>query len=202
MNGYLDLLRALMDLDPPLHIFGGIAEDALLHGRFSRPHEDVDVLVYREELDARVEQAHALGFHAFHVRMMPRPGRPLVVGAIAGGLNLEYVVFDRTPEGRVSFDIPVPAGMRRVWLPEGAFDHPPSEVEGVQVRTLSPLALYQIRAAVAETFGGFRPKDRVTQAALRRRFFAGVEEAKLAPEVELLREGPMPRPAGRARRPA
>lgn len=185
-GGYLPLLRALMELEPCVHVFGGIAEDALLHGRFSRPHEDVDVLVYRDELDARVEQAHALGFHRFHVRMMPRPGQPLVVGAIAGGLNLEYVVFDRASDGRVSFDVPVPAGLRRVWLPKDALAYPESEIEGVRVRTVSPLALYHIRAAVAETFGGFRPKDRVAQAALRRRFFPDADDAALAPETALV----------------
>lgn len=78
--------------------------------------------------------------------------------------------------------------MRRVWLPPDAFAHPPSVLEGVRVRTLSPRALYHIRAGVAETFGGFRPKERVSQAALRRRFFPEAAEADLAPDLELLRE--------------
>lgn len=186
MSGYPELLRALMRLDPPLWIFGGIAEDALLHGRFSRHHEDVDVMVYRDELDLRLEQVHALGFHDFHVRMMPREGAPLVIGSVVDDVNLEIVIFDRDLDGRPYFDVPVREGMRRFWLPSGALEHPPSAIEGVEVRTISPLALYQLRAAVAETFGGFRPKDRVSQAALKARFFRDAPAAQLEPEVRLV----------------
>lgn len=186
MSRYPELIRELMRLEPKLWIFGGIAEDALLHGRLSRPHEDVDVLVFRDELDLRLDQAQALGFREFHVRMMPRSGEPLVLGAIEGDLNLEIVVFERDGEGGAYFDVPVEEGMRRVWLPPGSFDHPRSLIEGVEVRTVSPLALYHIRAGVAETFGGFRPKDRVAQAKLRKAFFAGVPEDELAPRTALV----------------
>lgn len=185
MKDTLDLVRAVMALDPPTRIFGGVAEDALLHGRLTRPHDDVDVLVLRDELELRLAQAGKLGFREFHLRMESRPGVPLVGGCVVGDLNLEFIVFDRAPDGRVFFEVPVHAGTKRVWLPGGALDWPEVDLDGVRVRTLSPLALYHVRAAVAETFGGFRPKDVVAQAALVERFFAGVPEAELAPHTEL-----------------
>lgn len=186
----LELLRALMELEPKVHIFGGFAEDALLYGRQSRRHEDIDVVVFRDELDLRLDQAEALGFREWHLRMQPEPGRPLVIGSILGEMNLEYVVFDRDQDGGVSFVVPTPEGLTRVWLPEGAFDHARSSVDGVGVRTVSPLALYQIRVGVTETFGGMRPKDKVSQAKLRSTFFSGVPEEKLAPRTELVSREP------------
>ena len=45
---YLPLLETLMTFEPPVHVFGGFAEDALLHGTSVRTHQDVDVLVGRE----------------------------------------------------------------------------------------------------------------------------------------------------------
>lgn len=182
----MELLRALMRLTPRVHVFGGLAEDALLYGRQSRAHEDVDVMIFRDEIDLRLEQARELGFERFHLRMQPVPERPLVVGSIVGEMNLEYVIFDRHDDGRISFDTPTPDGLTRVWLPDDALDWPVSTLDGVEVRTVSPLTQYQIRIGVTETFGGMRPKDVVAQAALRRRFFAHEKEADLRPRTELL----------------
>ena len=39
------LLETLMTFEPPVHVFGGLAEDALFHGTWVRTHQDVDVLV-------------------------------------------------------------------------------------------------------------------------------------------------------------
>ena len=60
-----------------------------------------------------------------------------------------------------------------VELSDGVFDHPPSTLGGVAVRTVSPLALYQIRAGIemAGGFGPMRPKDVAAQEALHERFF-------------------------------
>jgi hypothetical protein len=64
----LELIARLMDLEPPLYLFGGYAEDALLYGRTSRPHNDVDILVWADELSLRLEQARSIGFTDFEVR--------------------------------------------------------------------------------------------------------------------------------------
>ena len=48
VDEYLPLLETLMTFEPPVHVFGGFAEDALLHGTSVRTHQDVDVLVGRE----------------------------------------------------------------------------------------------------------------------------------------------------------
>jgi hypothetical protein len=46
----LVLLEQLQAFEPPPFLMGGIAEDALLSGGFTRPHGDLDLLVERPEL--------------------------------------------------------------------------------------------------------------------------------------------------------
>lgn len=184
MRTHLDVIRDLARWDPPVILMGGYAEDAILHGRETREHADIDVFVLRRDLNLRIEQARAIGFDDFHVRFEPREGRPLVVGAIVDDLNLEYCVFDQTNEGRLYFDTPTGSGLTRVWLPEDTLARNRSAIDGIEIQTVSPLALYQIRIGVTNTFGGLRPKDHVSQAALRRRFFEGVPEEELVPLIE------------------
>jgi hypothetical protein len=76
-QSYLELIGAMSELDPPLFVFGGVAEDALLDRRLSRPHADVDVMVARDELDQRKRQCDALGFRDFEVNYEAIRGRPL-----------------------------------------------------------------------------------------------------------------------------
>lgn len=180
----LDAMRAVMAWEPKAWLMGGFAEDALLHGRSTRPHEDIDVVILREDLDQRLDQAEAMGHgHPWHLRMAMDRSRPLVIGSILRGVNLEFVVFDRDAEGRVYWEKPTPEGPARLYLPDDAFATPPATLDGVQVRTLSPRALYQLRAGVTDLFGGMRPKDQPPQAALRERYFAREPEELLAPLI-------------------
>ncbi|MFZ5886608.1 MAG: hypothetical protein ACOYYF_03985 [Chloroflexota bacterium] len=181
----LDLISELMIWEPPVYLFGGFAEDAVLYGKVSRPHQDVDVLIWLDQLAMRIEQARALGFHSFEVRFEAAPGHPLAVGAQSHrGLDLEFCIGERDTQGRAFFYRPSSTGLQRCWFPPDALSYPIQELEGLPVRTVSPLTLYQVRTALADVFGGLRPKDRQIQAALRERFFAGLTDADLAPNVE------------------
>lgn len=51
VTSYSELIERLSALDPPVFVFGGFAEDAVLHGKVTRRHGDVDVLVVRDQLD-------------------------------------------------------------------------------------------------------------------------------------------------------
>jgi hypothetical protein len=42
-DDYRALLHELARLEPPFTIFGGVAEDLLLHGKLTHAHNDVDV---------------------------------------------------------------------------------------------------------------------------------------------------------------
>ena len=110
----------------------------------------------------------------------------MVIGTTNGELNLEISVYDRIPEGAIFFHM-LDADRRlvRIELSDGVFDHPMSTVDGVAVRTVSPLALYQIRAGItmAGGFGPPRPKDVTSQEALRARFFPDASPESLQPRM-------------------
>lgn len=177
----LRLIAELMALEPQRVLFGGWAEDALLHGRPSRPHEDIDLLVPLAELEVVLAQAAKLGFVHPHVKLQVEDGRPIVVGVYAAGQELELIVYQTDKDGRAFFDLPVGQDLKRFWMPGDAFSQPPGRLGNVAVRTVTPLALYQIREFCQHVFGGFRDKDLVTQAALKDRYFRDLPERELRP---------------------
>jgi hypothetical protein len=186
VDAYRSLFEALMRFEPPVYLFGGFAEDALLHGSVVRPHEDVDVLVSRDALERQLENARAIGFAFEEVRFQPSEGKPVVIGTGDGNINLEISVHDLTDEGGVCFFmVDERDRLVRIELSDGVFDHPTSQLDGVAVRTVSPLAQMQIREGIrmAGGFGPPRPKDIPVQQELIARFFPGVPVERLRPTV-------------------
>ena len=176
IENHAELLAGLADLDPPVYLFGGVAEDVLLHGHLSRPHGDVDVFVLRQDLPGRMKQFADLGFDNFELRYAPRPGQPLALGCPRGQTDLELGVFD-TAGSDVYFEVEDESGViQRVFLPPDALvNDEPTNVDGVPVWTLSPLSLVHIRRGLEllGTFGSLREKDIAIQAKLLERFFGG-----------------------------
>ena len=186
MGDYTPLLRDLASLEPPLFIFGGIAETLLLDGALSPSHGDVDVLIARDQLELRTEQLGVLGFHDFAVYYEPRPGRPLVLGSSRDDLALELNLLDYDATGSPYFAVRTEDGPVSISMPLDLFDWPPTIIDGVAVRTLSPLALIQIRAGVTATgvFGPPRPgKDDAHQARLVEAFLPDASEELLQPRI-------------------
>ena len=182
---YLPTIESLASLEPPVFIFGGIAEDAVLDRMTTRPHGDIDVLVGRATLDLHLAQFGSLGFTDFDVYFEPQPGRPLVLGGAHAGLNLELGVFDELEPGIASFVLPVEPGLVRISLTDEALRHPIGSIDGVPIRTVSPLALYQLREAFIHTgvFGPPRDKDRAAQARLRQELLTDIRESDLTPRM-------------------
>ena len=193
MNDYGPLFEALMAFEPPVSLFGGFAEDALLYGAALRPHEDVDVLVSRDALDRQLGNARAIGFAFDEVRFEPVEGMPVVIGTTDGRINLEISVHDLTDQGRVCFSmVDERERLVRIDLSDGVFDHPMSGLEGVAVRTVSPLAQIQIREGIrmAGGFGPPRPKDIPVQQELLARFFPDATIERLRPTLTSVSPGP------------
>lgn len=118
------LIGQLMQLRPPRFLFGGWAEDALLHGKPSRPHQDIDLLVPLEDLDRLVTQVQGLGFADAQVKFQVEEGKPIVVSAYAEGQELELIVYQQDSRGCAFFDLPVGHELLRFWMPPDAFRHP------------------------------------------------------------------------------
>ena len=187
--GYLKLIDRLATVRPPAFVFGGFAEDALLAGRTTRPHGDVDVLVGRVDLVEHLRRFADWGFPSFENYFEVVPGNPLVYHSASDGIELELGVYDELVPGRPSFVLPADDGLARVTLPRDSLTHPVGRIDGVSIRTISPLALYQMRAALMRSgaFGPPRPKDEAAQAQLRTSLLAGMHPDELEPEF-----GPYP----------
>jgi hypothetical protein len=180
---YLPLVQRLAAFEPSVYVFGGIAEDALLDGRITRPHGDVDVLVARGTLDQHLQQLESIGFPGFEVFYESPPGVPLVLGSAEGSLNIELGVFDELAPGIASFVLPVAEGAVRITLPDDSLRYPLASVDEVPIRTVSPRALYHLREAFIHTgaFGPARTKDREAQARLRAELLADIPDQELLP---------------------
>ena len=60
----LRLIEAVMAFEPSVYLFGGVAEDAMLHGSWVRPHDDIDVFRLEARRRQRIQQYVALLDHA------------------------------------------------------------------------------------------------------------------------------------------
>ncbi len=78
-----------------------------------------------------------------------------------------------------------PPGRFRLLLPADTFAHPAASLDGVPVQTVSPLALYQLRAtsALTRSVGEKREWDQAMQARLKQAFFASSPDWELRPEI-------------------
>jgi hypothetical protein len=192
----LELIAQLAALEPALSFMGGYAEDALLAGRVTREHEDVDVTFPRSEQELRLSQLAELGFVKWDTWGEAAPGVPFYLFGQHGALRLDLGICDEA-DGKhwmrvhkLSFTVggeEAPAGYQ-LQLPDDLFDQPPVELEGIAIKPISPLALYQIRAGVAErnSFGPLSDRHLATLAQLRARFFPGRSEDELLPTLEAL----------------
>jgi hypothetical protein len=186
----------MASLDPPPCFMGGYAEDALVAGAVTRPHGDLDWIFPRRELDLRLAQAEQLKFSGFSTQGEAAPGVPFYLQAEAGEVQLDLGVADEEDGWvwmkvhRLLFEVDgqeAPAGYR-ARLADDTFDHPPVALEGVEIRTASPLALYQVRIAIAGrgSFGQLPDRQRESSRLLREKFFPGRPAADIEPLVEPL----------------
>jgi hypothetical protein len=183
---YLDLIRRLGGLEPTVFVFGGFAEDALVWGKITRSHSDVDVMVRRGDLQDRLRQFAELGYENFDALYELVPGRPQVLNGAVDGAHLEVSVLEDDRGDRLFLFVDAPDGKRyRFYMEPDTFVWPASSIEGVPVQTVSPLALYHIRESlkITQAFGEFRPHDEARQQALREKFFTGASPELLRPDI-------------------
>lgn len=189
-NDYRDLLQKISQEKPTIYIFGGFAEEALLFGKTTRKHEDVDIVVLRKDLESYIKRFQNFGFKDYEIYLEDPAGNPTVLHSENNGLAIELCVFDQNEEGRIHFYIfgETDEEEFHIFLPKDAFDYQTTNIDGVEIQTVSPLAQYQIRAAlgITKSFGDFRDKDIKSQKELKEKFFAGKDEEELKPKVEKL----------------
>ncbi len=186
-SGHWALLKNMAVLSPSWFVMGGWAEDALLHHRLTQPHADLDLLVERGQFDMRLEQLGTLGLLEPRASLEPRPGRPLDLEAQPGNVPLEIWLCDPASGGGYFLDLPghPPPSLFRVVLPDDTFQYPGTTIEGIAIQTVSPLALYQLRAvsALTRSVGEKQARDLAMQEQLRQAFLAEMDERRLKPTL-------------------
>jgi hypothetical protein len=197
MARQLALVERFQTFEPPPFLMGGIAEEALLNGGYTRPHGDLDLLVERSELDDLLRQLRPLGYEDWATKGENASGEPFYLASLDSPVLLELGVTDRDDQGDVyleiarvhfTFESGEPPVGYRVYLPPDTFTHPPVTLEGIQVRCISPLAGYHLRLGIGSrgTFGPLRDSDNEATARLREKFFSSEDEQNLLPSVESL----------------
>jgi hypothetical protein len=125
-----------------------------------------------------------------------RPGRAFYLFGQDGELKLDLGVAHEQGGKhwmrvhKLSFTVAgeeAPAG-HQLQLPDDLVSQPLVELEGIRIKPASPLALYQIRASVAErnSFGPLSERHLVTPTQLRERLFPDQSENELLPPSEPL----------------
>jgi hypothetical protein len=188
-NKYLDLIEEIGKLGVPTYAFGGYAEDAFLDQATTRPHNDLDLLVSRDDLDQLLKALATIGFVNIAVYYEPLPGRPLVLHSARNGLDLEIGLIDKDKDGYYFVALDFDGQKRfRVDMPSDTFAFPKSTIDGVSLQTISPLAQYQIRAGFGQigSFGEPEPKHALAQKRIQETFFPDKSEQDLAPKIREL----------------
>lgn len=194
----LDLIARIAALRPAPWFMGGYAEDALLSGSVTRPHEDVDVIFPRQREQLHMSQLAQLGFTEWETWGEAAPGVPFYLFGQSGDLKVDVGLLDQVGGEnwmrvhRLAFTVggEEAAAGYQLRLPDDTLNHPPVALEGIEISPLSPLALYQMRAGVARrnSFGPLSDRQLATMAELRERFFPDLSDADLMPPEE-----PLPR---------
>ena len=149
--GYLALIDRLATVRPPVFVFGGYAEDALLAGQTTRPHGGRR-RAGREGRPRRAPPAvRRVGIPVLRGPLRGRAGSPLVYHAASDGIELELGIYDELVPGRPSFVLPVDERADPGHAPQRLLDLSAGPHRRRPDPTLSPLALYQLRAAIMRT---------------------------------------------------
>jgi hypothetical protein len=185
-------------MTPQPFIMGGFAEDAVLYHRSTRPHEDIDWFITRDQLEAYDKVAKQLGFPKMGIYGKTSSGKPFYIAWTKDeSFWIECLIADRDEKGNLycelaelNFDttgLP-PFKPFRLFLPHDILSYSPVQFENFELKTISPLGLYQIRTGLNKykTFGEYRDKDKKAAKGLKEVFFQHLNDKDLIPKTELL----------------
>ena len=182
----IETVKLLNTLPRAIPVFGGVAEDAVIYGKLTRPHGDVDVFVNRDEWSERLAELRTAGFGEPEL-YYEIAGKPIVYALDAGSCHVEVYLYERDGSGEAYGEAEGGDGaVYRMYLPGGAFDGYTAMLDGIPISAVTPLALFIVRAAseAIGAWGEHRPFDEVNQRALKERFLSSMDDDELRPRLE------------------
>jgi hypothetical protein len=182
----------------PPYLAGGFAEDALVYHQPSREHLDIDWFILRPDVDYYRDLAKQFGFNDCRPFGNNASGEPFYLSCAADdGQWIDLAIAEVDPEGNIygeiaellfdTTDLP-PLTPFRIYFDKDILQYPPTEFDGLELQTISPLGLYQFRAGFNRyrTFGELRETDKTAMAALKAQFFPQQSDEELTPMMEII----------------
>jgi len=181
------LIRSIFSENLPVRLVGGYAEDALLEGKIEGEHHDVDLVALRNNADNLGKYFEQNGFAVMPV-IEEGAEKPFKFQIERGGIKVDLAFLDYDgSRKRPYLDAEGRGGRKfRVFLDEQMFEYAPQELDGVNVRTASPLSMLQIREAIlaiGRQRRDTREKDLLQQEKLKQKYFSETEPDNLIPEI-------------------
>ena len=168
-------------------LYGGYCEEALLNGRVTTDHHDVDALITRTDMEAVREGFENLGCH---VEEVAHPGTEETYKFLVkrGDVECDVAFIDWDEERNQPYaEADRPDGTRvKAFFDKDTFNHPLQKLGDIDVRVVSPLMQMQMRTAfVMIREGRPRQQDINKQEALRQRFYPEEDSGseKFNPEI-------------------
>ena len=142
----LRFLRDVFERQLPVHLVGGFADEALLHQKLTRHHQDVDFLAAREDSDLLKEKFSSMGLNVEEVGI-PLREKPYKLAISGENLKAEVVFYDSDPEGEpyIALSNPMKDEKLRVYAGTEGLNASAERINDIEVRTVSPLALIRLK---------------------------------------------------------
>jgi hypothetical protein len=168
-----NLIRDLFTNKLPIYLAGGYAEDFLLEGKIMSDHHDVDLLVFKENLEQIRTELKKRGFTITEVKQGANGEAICEFKAVKGEFQVDVVFVSVDNEGRYFLDIDNSEGLNsdRFYFEPNTFIQSQKKLNDVEVKTISPLTLIQTREALKQVKHWVREKDQQKIEALKEKFF-------------------------------
>jgi hypothetical protein len=169
----LAFIREVFERKLPVRLWGGYADDALLSGRVSRLHHDVDFVAMRSDIDTLKVELRKLGYEVAE-ELLEKGAKPYKLLVKGKNILADVALFDIGKDGHPIIDILYSKNKRhyKVLFSEDMFEEAGCSIEGIPVVTVSPIALIRSKDAYFQAgVAGSRPKDVRGKDALMRKFF-------------------------------
>lgn len=175
----LAFIRKVFDRKLPVRLWGGYADDALLSGRVSRSHHDVDLVAMRSDTELLKQELESMGYHVME-ESFERGAKPYKLLVKGENVLADIALFDSSADGQPIIDIYYSKIKRhyKVFFSEDMFSEEKCLIEGTPVVAVSPIALIRSKDAYFQAgVAGSRKKDVRGKEALMKKFFPDADPA-------------------------
>ena len=167
----LEFIENFFGSDLPGYLIGGYAEEALLNGRITEFHGDVDMLIPREGLNQIKEAINKLGAD-FTEKKLESSSLPYKLTVRYKNAFVVMSILDTVNDDAFYIEINNSGKRFRIYFSKEELEYPEQRLGNLIVKTVSPLLLMKSKKAVP-LVGLFEPREKDIAAfvQLQQKFF-------------------------------